>query len=131
MPRRNKTLVGNAADRAQITLAERVEAKRDERLLACLQVLLAQAEGRLVLWELLADTGMFRSIWDPSAKIHYNAGRQDFGHYLYDLYTQAAPDLYVVMEQEARARLERERAGVTASRTPRADESTTEEGEDQ
>ncbi len=55
--------------------------ERDEERNALKEVLSSQA-GRRVIYKILEHTGVFESIWDPSAKIHYNAGRQDVGHWL-------------------------------------------------
>lgn len=32
-----------------------------------------------VLWRIVTDCAVFRSIWDPSSKIHYNAAKQEVG----------------------------------------------------
>lgn len=74
--------VRNAADPQQVKRAGRKERDRDARKAWALRRVLEAPEGRLLVWELLADAGVFRSIWHPSAAIHYNAGRQDFGHEL-------------------------------------------------
>jgi hypothetical protein len=42
-------------------------------------------------------------VWDASAKIHYNAGRQDFGHELMALLTEHDSEGYLAMEREARS----------------------------
>ena len=69
--------------------------------------MLNTVEGRYTLWTLLEDLGIFRSIWDPSARIHYNAGRQDAGHELMARIIAADPNRYEQMEREARARAKR------------------------
>jgi hypothetical protein len=53
-----------------------------QEYLKSLKEVMANPHGRRVLYEILEHTSVFSSIWDPSAKIHYNAGRQDVGHWL-------------------------------------------------
>ena len=40
---------------------------------------LATEAGRAFFWHLTQMAGVHRSVWEQSARIHYNAGRQDFG----------------------------------------------------
>ena len=78
----DKPLVKNAASRNQVKKAVRKE--RDERAeqIADLKSVLRTAQGRRVMWRILTECKTFNSIWEQSAKIHYNAGRQDLGHWL-------------------------------------------------
>jgi len=78
----SKAYVGNAADRKQVGEAKRKEKDRRKQEREDLQALLALPEGRRFLWRLLTECKVFGSIWEGSAKIHYNAGQQDFGHFL-------------------------------------------------
>lgn len=112
--RHNRSLVANAADPKQVAAAGRVEAKRENVFLACLKIVLGTPEGRLVFWHLLGVAGVFRSVWDPSAKIHFNAGQQDFGHMLLARCLEADEDLYQLMEREGRQRARAEDAGTAA-----------------
>lgn len=99
--------VRNAGDRRQVQDAERRLRRRRGRWLAALRAVLATPEGRLVFGErdhgLLAKAGVYRSIWAPNAQIHYNAGRQDYGHELMAELLRADERAYLLMEQEARA----------------------------
>jgi len=45
---------------------------------------------------------MFESIWHPSALIHANAGRQDFGHFIWQEVEAADQDAVFLMMKEAR-----------------------------
>lgn len=109
--------VKNAADPSQVRRAARktedVEALRRGRLRAVLQTV----DGRALVWDLLERAGVFRSIYDQSARIHYNAGRQDFGHELLAAALDADEDAYLVMEQEARARQRRDDRDTAAAHT--------------
>lgn len=125
-PRNPRSAVRNAADRDQVTRAERIERDRDDTSRRALQVVLAHPEGRMVLWDLLRRAGVYRSVWDQSSRIHYNAGRQDFGHELLALCLQADDRLYLLMEQEGRERAAHEQRTLSA-RPPRTNGSTEEQ----
>jgi len=96
--------VRNAADPKQVRAAGRKQERRELEFLNSVRATMATIEGRAVMWGLLERAGVFRSVWDPSARIHYNAGRQDFGHELLSLLLEADEQLYLLMEQEARQR---------------------------
>jgi type II secretory pathway component PulM len=121
-------LTGNAADPQQVARARRKEAERGERFLVSLQAIMRTREGRLVMWELLSRAGIYRSIWDPSSKIHYNAGRQDYGHELLASVIAADSDLYQQMEREQRAFEAAEDRGTAASQTKPATEGAQTDG---
>lgn len=75
------------------------EAKQE--YLKSLKEVMANPHGRRVLYEILEHTSVFGSIWDPSAKIHYNAGRQDVGHWLIMEISQVDEQALAAMMQEA------------------------------
>jgi hypothetical protein len=111
MPR---AITSDAGDPRAVRRAQRLERRRTEAFnLALLEVLQSPA-GRAVLWELLARAGVYRSVWDNSARIHYNAGRQDFGQELIGTIVDADEKLYLLMEAEGRARAKREDREVEA-----------------
>lgn len=56
--------------------------------------------ARRVLWGIIEDCNVFLSIWDPSGKIHYNAGRQDVGQNLLLKIGRADPHLLGQMMRE-------------------------------
>ena len=70
----------NIADETQVR--NRFKNSKDNRSLELLELkkILEQKPVRDFLWRLLEQAGVFHSIWEQSARIHYNAGRQDFGH---------------------------------------------------
>ncbi len=115
----------NAADLQQVKYAERKATQQQERVLVCLRAIMGAPEGRVVMWDLLARAGIYRSIWDPSARIHYNAGRQDYGHELLALLLEADGDLYQLMEREARAWQRSQDREAAAVLTPAASEGAT------
>lgn len=122
MRRHDRTLQRNAADEKQIKHAGRKVEERAELFRTSLQAVLAQPAGRFVLWELLTRAGLYRSIWDPSAKIHYNAGRQDYGLELLAQVIDADEELYQLMEREMRAFNRSEARETAAVQTPAANE---------
>jgi hypothetical protein len=75
--------------------------------------------GRAVVWDLLERCRVFESIWEPNARIHYLAGRQDFGHELMGIVLETDEELYLLMEQEARRRAKRARDANEASHASR------------
>lgn len=115
-------MVRNAADSSQVRRAERKEKDAAARQLDQLRAVMSTEVGRAVMWDLLERAGVYRSIWHPSAEIHYRAGRQDFGHELQALILQADEDLYDLMAREARARAKRADNETDAAHTARADQ---------
>lgn len=124
----SRSLQGNAADPRQVRYAERKVRERDARFLDALQVILRTPAGRIVCWDLLTRAGIFRSIWENSARIHYNAGRQDFGHELLASLVEADEGLYQVMEKEARVYQRGEDRETEAAQTPSSTERETSNG---
>jgi len=112
--------VRNAADSQQVRRAGRRQQRRDERRQNAVRAVLATPEGRFVFWDLIASAGVFRSIWESSARIHYNAGRQDFGHELIAMLVEADPEAYQLMEREMRALAKRDALETDASHTDSA-----------
>lgn len=71
-----------------------------------LKKLLEQKPVRDFLWRLLEETKTFHSIWEQSARIHYNAGKQDFGHFLMGEIIEANEDSFFQMMRENKERKE-------------------------
>lgn len=103
MARTDQPYVRNAADKRQVAAAKRAEDKRDEQYRASLVAVLRTFEGRRVIGELLDRAGLYRTSWDPSAKIHFNEGRRNFGLELLATVQDASEELYLEMEREMRA----------------------------
>ncbi len=78
--------------------------------------------GRLVFWELIRTCGTYASVWEASAKIHYNAGRQDVGHEILADLIAVDPNLYQLMEREMRTLQAKEQAEIEALHAPSAKE---------
>lgn len=117
-----RALVKNAADPNQVRNAERMEKRRQRDRIAALQATLQTQAGRAALMDILEDCGVFRSIWSPSAQIHYNAGQQDVGHQLQARIIEASEEHYELMEREARARRKQRANETDAAHTARAEQ---------
>lgn len=118
----DRAAVQNAADPAQVRRAGRKDRDDAEQRRVRLHAVMLTPLGRAAMWDLLELAGVFRSIYHASALIHYNAGRQDFGHELMAKLLEVDEDLYIVMEQEARQRKRRDQAALEAAHTPPATE---------
>jgi hypothetical protein len=96
----DKAVVRNAADREQVTAARKKEAltqaNRDERL----KRLLASEDFRGYIWEVLEECKVFESIMETSARVYYNAGRQDVGHEIMGEIVRVSPETFIRMMQE-------------------------------
>jgi len=112
--------VRNAADAEQVKRAERKTVRREAIRAANIKAVMSTVEGRAFVWDLLERARVFESIWHPSAAIHYNAGRQDFGHELQALVLGVDEDSYDLMAREARGRAKREGIETDAQHTASA-----------
>lgn len=118
--------VTQANDRHQIRAAKTRLASRERRFMDALRAVLNTPQGRLIFGErelgLLARAGVYKSIWARDASIHYNAGKQDFGHELLALLTQADEMSYLRMEAEMRALAKRDSGETEAAHLPSTDD---------
>jgi hypothetical protein len=99
---KGSALVGNAGDRQQIRKAKKEERERRVHELHDLRTVLATVSGRRVLWRLLDHCGVFRSIWHPSALIHFNEGKRDTGLWLMGEIAAADESAFLRMMAEGR-----------------------------
>ena len=110
----------NAADPQQVRFAERKERQKAQRYANGLRAVMSSPEGRLVMGELLERSGLWRTSWDPSARIHFNEGRRNFGLELLADIQNVDEEAYLLMERERRALIRRESAEAEANQTPPA-----------
>lgn len=99
----NAPLVKNAADSKQVRHAGRKERDRADRERADVRAVLATPHGKRFIWRLLCHSQMFASIWHPSALIHANAGRHDFGHFIWMICEDADQESVFTMMRDAKA----------------------------
>lgn len=95
-----KPYVKNAADKGQIKEAEKKAMLARDRELNDLRVVCSTIEGRRLLWRFMAKCKVFGSVWESSAKIHYNAGQQDFGHFIMGEIINADEEILFQMMRE-------------------------------
>ena len=56
-------MLGSSSVKMLEQVAKRLQRQRDARFRAALGHVLADVDGRLVMWELIGRTGVYRSIW--------------------------------------------------------------------
>ena len=100
-----KPLVKNAASKEQVENAAFEMEERRNRELNDLRLVLSTKEGRRVMWRFMSHCKAFEGIWDGSARIHYNSGRQDVGHFLIKEVEAADQDAFFTMMKEAKENL--------------------------
>jgi hypothetical protein len=82
-------LTGNAADREQV---EKGDLRESDDLAALLEL----ASFKRWAWRLLAHASVNSSIVSHSPEMtYYNAGKQDFGHWLLDEFEKSRPGAYL------------------------------------
>ena len=95
-----ESMVQNAANPKQIKKAKARERHQRSDELADIRAVVNLPEGRRFIWRLLGRANVFGSIWEPSAKIHYNAGEQDFGHFIMSEIGDASEEALFLMMKE-------------------------------
>lgn len=91
----------NARDKAQLDRAEEAQKQAAKQRRDDLIFIMADPRGRRFIWDQLEFTEVFSVGWDPSAKIHFNAGKRNVGLRLFQELHQVCPDLYLLMAKEA------------------------------
>ena len=97
-----KPVTKNAADAAQVKEGERKAKHGRDRELDDLSKLLATPQFRRFIWRVMGKCKTFESIWENSARIHFNAGQQDIGHYLMSEIVEANEEALLLMMKEAK-----------------------------
>ncbi len=98
----SEPLVSNAGDKKQVRNAKQREKRDSEQFSLDMNAVLKSPAGRAVLWRMLEHCGAFKSVWSPSALIHYNSGKQDVGHWLLAEINDADPDALFYLMKENR-----------------------------
>lgn len=113
----------NAADREQVKRAGRKERDREERRLSIYASVLNTVDGRALVWDLLASSGIFTSPFHASGStVYYNIGRSDFGRELLAYLVTEHQAAYLLMEREARLIEMREQNEIAAAHSLRDNE---------
>jgi hypothetical protein len=97
-----KSLVQNAADPTQVKEAEKKDKLERDLQIDDMKFILSTPQGRRLVWRYLEFCGIFRSIWHPSAEIHFNEGMRNVGLRLITDIEEANPDALVLMMKEAK-----------------------------
>lgn len=92
--------VKNAASKKQVESAEAKERRLFDQRRNDLLAVMATPQGRRFLWRLLAKCNAFSSVFETSARIHYNSGRQDVAFDLLREIDAADPDMFFKMRTE-------------------------------
>jgi hypothetical protein len=77
------------SEEQRIAEAQKREGLQRLKELDELKLLLEYRQFRNFMWRVLSHASVFESIWNEGPRIHYNSGRQDFGHWLLDEVTKA------------------------------------------
>lgn len=125
----DRALVRNAADPRQVKSAERKERDRREQELLDLRELLKTEFGRRFVWRVLGYCKLFSDVWDPSSRIHFNAGLQHVGNWLTAEITAADEEAFFLMMRENQARIRKDQQDAEAMRVMRAEERGTNDDE--
>src|SRR4051812_36184885 len=91
--------VRNAADREQVEKAGQRDRYRNQAERKELAGLLELPAFRNWYWRMLTYCKVFESIADPPDRIHYQAGRQDTGHFLLSELVETDPTALIRMMQ--------------------------------
>jgi hypothetical protein len=100
-----KPLVRNASDESQVRGAKDKAKRVRDHELDDLRTILQAPQGRRLLWRLMGRCKVLNSVWEPSAKIHYNSGQQDIGHFIMAEIVEADEDAVFKMMKEAKENL--------------------------
>lgn len=124
----DRAFVRNAADPRQVKQGKQKENLARRAELDDVRAVLKVPGGRRLLWRLLERCKVLASVWEPSARIHYNAGQQDVGHYILGEVTEADPEAFLEMMRESKERELQENDIEEAKDTPKPEEEEEEEG---
>lgn len=99
----------NARDPEAVRVATRRAQKRAQRELADYRWIMSDERGRRVLWQLLGDTGIFRTSFTGNSETFFKEGERNVGLKVFTKIHQADPEKYLAMAREA-ANLEAQEA---------------------
>lgn len=85
-----------------------VEERRRLKSLTQLKEVLETYDGRAVIWQILCDTGLYRSSFSNDAlSMAFNEGQRNIGLLLIDRIMLVSPEAYKLMQEEANERRKR------------------------
>lgn len=87
--------------RRQEAEAARITRTQTER--ADIEWLMSEKQGRRIVWRLLDEAGVFRTVFSESAqRMAFNEGLRNTGLQLLDKVMEFCPDAYMQMTREAK-----------------------------
>jgi len=92
----------NAAEKKKVEEQKRRANEERRKELNDIKTVVSSVSGRRLLWRVMEKCNTFSSIWEPSAKIHYNSGQQDIGHFILAEITNADENLLFKMMKESK-----------------------------
>jgi hypothetical protein len=99
----------NTGDRGQVERGQRQENLDRIQYLADIRAVLQTPSGRRMLWQVLVNCRVFASVWDPSARIHFNEGRRNVGLELMGDLAAADEDAFMQMQNDAHLAMKQKR----------------------
>lgn len=91
----------NASDREQVESRQKSAKARELRRLAGLKQVMASADGRVWLWDLLSFCGISRTSFTGNSTTFFNEGQRNVGLKVQADLTKHYPDQYLAMIKEA------------------------------
>ncbi len=73
-----------------------------------LQAVLSTASGRRFVWRLIEQAGPLQEAFTGNSTTFYILGKQAFGRRILELILSEFPDLFVIMQKEAKERQQKE-----------------------
>jgi hypothetical protein len=107
----------NAGDDEQVSAGRRIERARERRRRAVLRQQLSTTDGREYVWGLLAEMRIFAAIHGDEQQVYMALGLRNYGTAKLAELVARHPKEYLLMQQEAMARTEREQREALAART--------------
>lgn len=96
----SKPFVTDTTDKKQIKNAEQREKLLRDQELSDIAIVCSTLEGRRFVWRILSKCKTFESVWENSARIHFNAGQQDLGHFLMSEVIETKEEILFQMMKE-------------------------------
>lgn len=91
----------NAADPKRVKEAKKKLNSKQQEHLNNMRTLMNSKPGRDILHWLLAECKVHKSVWQPNAAIHRDAGRQEIGHMIMSHMVKADQKMAAQMVAEA------------------------------
>lgn len=93
--------MANAANRNVLSTQRRREKDRAKRARDDVRAVMSTPSGRRVMWQLLSDAGIFRTSFTGNSETFFREGARSLGLKVFTQIQENAPDLYMLMAQEA------------------------------